>query len=380
MYAGKLVAAAGGVLLAACFLAPAGAGELGPVSQSGQDPFADATALDVEELGDTIVRDAELGPGAVPITAVTVRIGNQDTVVVIKQGRDETAAVPVGASVKDRVSAAIEDIEATKEAERKAAAEATRLAAEEEARKAAQEAARLAAIERVRKAKEEAARLAAEEKVRKAAEESARLAADEAARKAAEERMSAGAEEAARRAAEGREVAAVAEKAAAAEDATTVTENVEVLVIEKAARQAAEGQEAAAVEEKAATVPAGGATVEVAVAEEAKALLSPEKAALLTDDEIMTLIVGNTMTGFTHGGWWSEYYAPDGTIRGKWRSARYLAKWKVNGGRMCFDYPIEGRNFCLMLRLSDDQVFAYQEDGTGGDRASKLLPGNPKNL
>ena len=47
---------------------------------------------------------------------------------------------------------------------------------------------------------------------------------------------------------------------------------------------------------------------------------------------------------------------------------------------MCFDYAIVGLDFCLMLRLSDDRVFAYQEDGSGGDRTSKLLPGNPKNL
>ena len=78
MYAGRLAAAICGVLLATCIFAQAGAGELDPASQSGQNPFADAIALDVEELSEEIVRDSELGPGAVPITVIRVRVGGQD--------------------------------------------------------------------------------------------------------------------------------------------------------------------------------------------------------------------------------------------------------------------------------------------------------------
>ncbi len=148
-----------------------------------------------------------------------------------------------------------------------------------------------------------------------------------------------------------------------------------------------EASEVAAVEEKleAASVTAAAETpvapvVEAPMAEDRVALMSPEKAALLTEDEILTLIVGNSMTGLTRGARWTEYYAPDGTIRGRWRSARYLAKWSVDGGRMCFDYATDGRNFCLMLAVSGDQVFSFRDDGTGGDKASKLLSGNPQNL
>ena len=105
-----------------------------------------------------------------------------------------------------------------------------------------------------------------------------------------------------------------------------------------------------------------------------------EKTALLTGDEILTRIIGNSMTGFSRGGWWTEYYAPDGTIRGKWRSQHYLAKWSVDRGLMCFDYEIDGRSFCLMLAVTKDQVFTYREDGSGGDQSSRLLSGNPQNL
>ena len=45
-----------------------------------------------------------------------------------------------------------------------------------------------------------------------------------------------------------------------------------------------------------------------------------------------------------------------------------------------FDYAIDGRRFCLMLVVTNDRVFAYQEDGSGGEQASKLLSGNPLNL
>lgn len=103
---------------------------------------------------------------------------------------------------------------------------------------------------------------------------------------------------------------------------------------------------------------------------------SGERVALLTGRGIDSMIVGNTLTGFARGGWWSEYYAPDGQIFGKWRGSRYLAKWTVEGKMMCFHYP-EQRTYCLMHTVVGDQVFFHQPDGTGGRKGFKLLPGNP---
>lgn len=106
---------------------------------------------------------------------------------------------------------------------------------------------------------------------------------------------------------------------------------------------------------------------------------SGKKVALLTGQGINSMIVGHSLKGFARGGWWTEYYAPDGTIRGQWRGTRYLAKWSVEGKKMCFHYA-ERNNYCLMYSVVGDEVFFYQPDGTGGRKAFKLLAGNPSGL
>lgn len=92
------------------------------------------------------------------------------------------------------------------------------------------------------------------------------------------------------------------------------------------------------------------------------------------------MIVGNSMTGFVNGGWWTEYYAPDGTIKGVWRSTRYFAKWSLDGKMMCFEKTARGSS-CLSFTVEDDEAAFYrEEDGVGGAKKFKLLQGNPKNL
>ena len=74
-----------------------------------------------------------------------------------------------------------------------------------------------------------------------------------------------------------------------------------------------------------------------------------------------------------------EYYAPDGTIRGVWRRTTYSAKWSMEGNAMCFQYPGRGDS-CLLFSVTGDRVLFYRQDGSGGNKELKLLPGNPKNL
>lgn len=90
-------------------------------------------------------------------------------------------------------------------------------------------------------------------------------------------------------------------------------------------------------------------------------------------------IVGNSMTGFVNGGWWTEYYAPDGTVKGEWRGSRYFANWSVDGEMMCFEKTARGGS-CLLFTIDGDKVVFYREDGSGGTRKFRLLQGNPKNL
>ncbi len=111
--------------------------------------------------------------------------------------------------------------------------------------------------------------------------------------------------------------------------------------------------------------------------------LSQEKVIGLSEQDIHAVIVGNSMTGYSSRGWWTEYYAPDGTIRGQWRSAkdnyRYVGKWSVAGKLMCFDYGRHGK-FCGTLEVRADRVLFYPEGGKARGKSSKLLPGNPKSL
>lgn len=106
---------------------------------------------------------------------------------------------------------------------------------------------------------------------------------------------------------------------------------------------------------------------------------SGKKVAVLTEQGINSMIVGNSLTGFSRGARWTEYYAPDGAIRGNWRNSRYLAKWSVNDREMCFDYA-EQAKYCLIYSVVGEQVFFYQSDGSGGQRTFRLLPGNPLGL
>ena len=82
-------------------------------------------------------------------------------------------------------------------------------------------------------------------------------------------------------------------------------------------------------------------------------------------------IVGNSMTGFVNGGWWTEYYAPDGTIKGVWRGSRYFANWSVDGKMMCFEKTARGSS-CLLFTVDGGKASFYREDGRGGTQEFRL--------
>jgi hypothetical protein len=104
----------------------------------------------------------------------------------------------------------------------------------------------------------------------------------------------------------------------------------------------------------------------------------------MTLDEISSTIIGSTMTGTTHeGGTYTEYYAPDGTIRGATGDgARYTGTWwlRKEDELMCFRYgdgPFDAG--CVRLALTGDRVDFVLLDGTVEPPAT-LLAGNPNNL
>ena len=99
---------------------------------------------------------------------------------------------------------------------------------------------------------------------------------------------------------------------------------------------------------------------------------------VLTEEEIASQIIGNTATGTDSGTRWSEYYEPNGTIRGRWANDPYQGKWTVSGSEMCFDYAGTSDDGCWTMTLEGDDITYYKKGKNDG--TAKLLKGNAKNL
>ena len=88
-------------------------------------------------------------------------------------------------------------------------------------------------------------------------------------------------------------------------------------------------------------------------------------------DAIKAAIAGNTVQGsMVASGVYTEFYAADGTIRGK----DYTGAWRVVGDSMCFKYG-DDPEACWAVGLADDQV-TWLKDGKA-DGTGTIVPGNP---
>ncbi len=99
---------------------------------------------------------------------------------------------------------------------------------------------------------------------------------------------------------------------------------------------------------------------------------------VLTEQEILAQIVGNTAVSTGGGEKWSEYYQPDGAIRGRSEHGTMRGKWTVSGSEMCFDYVGSGDAGCWTISVEGNEI-AYHNEGKDDVRAT-LLKGNPKNF
>jgi hypothetical protein len=78
---------------------------------------------------------------------------------------------------------------------------------------------------------------------------------------------------------------------------------------------------------------------------------------------LRTALEGYTLIGKD----WAEFYAPDGTIKGKARTMgtlrTYDGRWRVADGKVCYDY--EGTLFdtCSRLRQESETVRHFTLDG-----------------
>ncbi len=106
---------------------------------------------------------------------------------------------------------------------------------------------------------------------------------------------------------------------------------------------------------------------------------------VLTGQEILTQVIGNTAYGVGKKHRWTEYYHPDGTIQGRTdgnavesNDGPYQGKWTVSDSKMCFVYVNSGDVGCYTISIKDNEI-TYSKKG-GHSNTGTLLKGNPKKL
>jgi hypothetical protein len=107
-------------------------------------------------------------------------------------------------------------------------------------------------------------------------------------------------------------------------------------------------------------------------------------AAPLSGAEIQARFIGNTIDGVENGQAYSEFIAPDGTIRGLGADGRYSGTWRVTDSQICFRYEEnDGESEawdCSPVTLVGDKVYWSSGVDDGDSPGATLLHGNPKNL
>jgi len=97
----------------------------------------------------------------------------------------------------------------------------------------------------------------------------------------------------------------------------------------------------------------------------------------LTGAEITELVSGNTVKGPK----FSEYYAPDGSVRGREiedEDEEYLGTWHVDGDRLCVAFPSHDYTNCVSINREKGSEY----DFVGAERHSTrtIVAANPNKL
>jgi hypothetical protein len=97
----------------------------------------------------------------------------------------------------------------------------------------------------------------------------------------------------------------------------------------------------------------------------------------LTGAEIAALVSGNTVRGPK----FSEYYAPDGSIRGREiedEDDEYLGTWRIEGDRLCVAFPGHDYTSCVSITPRPGSVYDFVDAERQTTRT--IVAGNPGNL
>ena len=104
----------------------------------------------------------------------------------------------------------------------------------------------------------------------------------------------------------------------------------------------------------------------------------------VSGDRIRRELVGNSIVEANlEGMTWAEYFAPDGTLRGRTEDGRrFDGSWKIDGNTLCVDYHSIANDWCGQFAESADGSINYYQDGKFAKTfpRSVLQKGNPENL
>ncbi len=117
----------------------------------------------------------------------------------------------------------------------------------------------------------------------------------------------------------------------------------------------------------------------------------PDGVTVLTEKQLLTQVIGNTMTGRNK---WFEYFDPSGKelkkgrLRGEWlQTELYEASWEVHKSLLCrkFDDARLAAKYdgCFTIALDGNEVLMYKDNGYRYDDPYSpilILSGNPENL
>jgi hypothetical protein len=103
---------------------------------------------------------------------------------------------------------------------------------------------------------------------------------------------------------------------------------------------------------------------------------TPRQGGALTGAEVRALVSGNTIKGSK----FSEYYAPDGSIRGREiddADEEYLGTWHIDGDRLCVAFPSHDFTGCSAITPERDGAYDFASAGQHSMRT--IAAGNPHN-
>ncbi|HEV8391565.1 MAG TPA: hypothetical protein VGQ35_17065 [Dongiaceae bacterium] len=112
--------------------------------------------------------------------------------------------------------------------------------------------------------------------------------------------------------------------------------------------------------------------------------LPPGMTRFVLGDRIRQELAGNSIVeASAEGKVWAEYFAPDGTLRGRTDDGRrFDGSWKIEGNTLCVDYRSIARDWCGQFAEASDGSIDYYKDGRFQKNYSRsiLQKGNPQEL